>query len=341
MKAAPLSPSPAPLWRTFGALGLGGLLLFFGNALCGSEWLGPAEFWRALWLGPEHPDTAAFIVWHIRLPRAITAVLVGAALPIGGLLLQALFRNPVAGPDALGISSGAGLGVALALFGQGWLPTVAFSGPWGLALAGGLGSFLATLPMLALAKSVRDPATLLIVGLLWGAVAGALTMLLQIAGTRDALQRYANWGYGGLGGLVWEDLWAMALMVLPALLAGFILSKPLDALLAGSDYARSVGLPQGWIQLAVAGVTALLTGSATAFCGPIAFVGIVVPHLARWTLRTGSHRALMVGTLLWGIGLLLAVDALSHLPGSTLSLPLNALTALVGVPITAWVLLRR
>jgi iron complex transport system permease protein len=321
-------------------LSIGIAVLFLANALCGSQWIAPKAFGQALMQGPDGTDPISFIVWHIRLPRAATAVLVGAALPVSGLLLQALFRNPVAGPDALGVSSGAGLGVALVLFGQGAFSHWAFAGPWSLALAGGLGAFLATLPMLAMARTVRDPATLLIIGLLWGAVAGALVMLLQFFGPQEALRRYASWGAGGLGGLVWADLGVMALLFVPVLAVSFWLAKPLDALMAGSDYARSLGLPQGLLQQAVAGASALLAGAATAFCGPIAFVGIIVPHLARWSLRTGSHRALLKGTLLWGIALLLLVDTLSHLPGQAMGFPLNALTALVGVPITAWVLLR-
>ncbi len=336
MNAAGHSPTP----RTFAALGLAGAFLLIANAFCGSQWIAPADLWRALLEGPSGTDGTSYILWHIRLPRTATAILVGAALPVSGLLLQALFRNPVAGPDALGVSSGAGLGVALLLFGLGTSGSWDFAGPWSVALAGGAGAFLATLPMLALAKTVREPATLLIVGLLWGAVAGALVLVLQFFGPEDALRRYASWGAGGLGGLTWEDLGVLALLDLPVVLACLWLAKPLDALMAGGDYARSIGLPPGTVQQAVAGASALLAGTVTAFCGPIAFVGIIVPHLARWSLRRGSHRALLYGTLLWGIALMLLVDTLSHLPGQAGAFPLNALTALVGVPITAWVLLR-
>lgn len=336
-----MKPSVFSLTLKLTALTALAIVLFVVNLLCGTEKI-PFQTIVEVLSGQFpvlHPSS--FIVWQIRLPRAATAVLAGAALPVSGLVLQALFRNPIAGPDALGVSSGAGLGVAVLLFSQSTLGSAPQAGAWAMVGAGALGAVAVTLPVLAMAKSVRDPATMLILGLLLGAVAGALTMLLQYFGAQDALRRFSTWTAGGLGGLVWDDLWVLFWVVLPVLAATFFLAKPLDALLAGADYARSLGLPQGALRQIAAGASALLAGSVTAFCGPIAFVGIVVPHLARWALRNGQHRILFFGTMIIGVCLMLAVDTLSHLPGQATSLPINALTALVGVPITAWVLLRK
>jgi iron complex transport system permease protein len=289
-----------------------------------------------MWHGLSGADPDALeviIIWDLRLPRLLAALLTGPALALAGLLLQSLFRNPIAGPDALGVSAGAGFGVAVFVF---------LAGTWGirqapvgaaLVAAGVFGAFLVLLLVLVLARQARDLATVLLLGLLVGAGAGAGTTVLQHFASAEAIQRYAAWTAGSLGGMHYAELLCLVVILVPTVLMGFRLIRPLDALLLGESYARSLGVSVERTRLLLILLASLLTGAVTAFSGPIAFVGIITPHLARRWWRSGAHRHLLPGSLLLGAMLMLVCDAMTHLPGQSSGIPLNAATALIGIPV--------
>ncbi len=281
------------------------------------------------------------IVLTIRLPKALTAALAGAALAASGLQMQTLFRNPLAGPFVLGISAGASLGVALVVVGAAALAPVAVLGNTSVALAATLGAMAVMLLVLAVAHSVTGRAALLIVGLMVGYAAGALVSILLYFARAEDVQAYVIWTFGSFGGVTWPQLRVMALAVGLGLLLALAAIKPLDALLLGETYASSMGVdvPRARTLLIVS--TALLAGAVTAFCGPIAFLGVAVPHLARGIMRTSSHRTLMPGVVLTGALVALLADILASLPGQATVLPLNAITSLMGAPVVIWIILRR
>ena len=284
------------------------------------------------------------IVWRFRLPKALTACLAGAALAVSGLLMQTVFRNPLAGPYVLGISAGASLGVALVVLaagslGAGFRAVVGGSGGLSLVLAATLGA-ASVLGLVLMAARRVSPLVLLILGVLFGYAAGSVvTVLLHLAAAEN-VQAYVMWTFGSFGGVAPSEL----RYFMPAVLVGLALAataaKPLDALAHGADLARSMGVRVGATRTRVVIATALLAGSVTAFCGPIGFLGVAVPHLARGLLRTGDHRWLLPACVLIGAAVALVSDLVAQLPGQEGVLPLNAVTALVGAPILAWVVLR-
>lgn len=293
-------------------------------------------------------DTAAwtFIVEKIRLPKATTAVLVGSALAVSGLQMQTLFRNPLAGPSVLGITAGAGLGVALVMLSGGSAASLyairqlGLSGSWLLVAAATAGSALVLLLVLALSARVRDNVVMLIVGVMIGNVTLAVVSIWQYFSAPEQIQEYLLWTFGSLGGVTQQHLWVLASVVGGGLVLAFASSKPLNALLLGENYARSMGLTVNRARFVIIASTSLLAGSITAFCGPIGFVGIAVPHITRALLRTADHRRLVPGCCLVGAGLLLLCDCLTQLPGSQTVLPINIITALLGAPLVIWITLR-
>ena len=280
------------------------------------------------------------VVLNLRLPQAVTAALAGAALAVSGLEMQTLFRNPLAGPFVLGISSGASLGIAL----------VVLSGSTGsallLALSGNLGHVAAGIAgasgvlVLVLLTARRVPAlTLLILGVLFGYATSALVSILLRFSSAESVQSYVIWTMGEFSSVSWDQLaWLSPLLLLGLAIAGLAV-KPLNALLLGESYARSMGVPVERTRFWLIASTALLAGSVTAFCGPIGFLGIAVPHLGRSLFQTSDHRVLMPGVALLGAILALLADLLAQLPGSSYVLPLNAITALLGTPVVIWVIL--
>lgn len=304
----------------------------------GSVWIPPDEVLRALVSGGD--SVSATIVRTLRLPRALAALLAGAALGTAGLQMQTYFRNDLAGPYVLGLSAGASLGVALLVLGAGVLGLGAV-GAWGLAAAAFLGAG-AVLALVALAAlRVSEGATLLIVGLMFASFTSAIVSVLQFFAEADRVQAFLFWTFGSLGGVTWAQLPVLAGGVGAGLLLGGLLVKPLDALLLGERYAESMGVSVARARALVFASTSLLAGTVTAFCGPIAFVGLAVPHLVRALTPQATHRVLVPATALGGAVVLLACDLVARLPGSGLSLPLNAVTSLVGAPVVVWVLLRR
>jgi iron complex transport system permease protein len=298
-------------------------------------------------LGGEAERTSwTNIVLKFRLPKATTAMLAGAALGVSGLMMQTFFRNPLADPFVLGISSGASLGVALVVLSAGTvggtlLAGFGLAGDLLLASAAALGSGATMFVVLLVAGRVQSSMTLLILGLMMGYLVSAAVSLLLYFAIPERIQAYISWTFGSFGGVTWEQMPIMAGGVLIGLVIALGLTKSLNALLLGEGYARSLGMNVGLTRVAIVSATAILAGTVTAFCGPIGFVGIAVPHLCRSLFNTSDHRVLVPGTILMGAIIALVAALIAEVPGNNLILPLNAVTALIGAPVVIAVILRR
>ena len=287
-------------------------------------------------------STWEYIILNFRLPKAITAILVGMGLSISGLLMQTLFRNPLAGPYVLGLSSGSSLGVAFVILGAGFLPSflnAAILSNYGIVLASCLGSFLVVLAILIVAQRLRNTMSILIVGLMFGSFAGAIVNVLSYFSTAEQLQKFTFWSMGNLGNLSWNSLLILGISVGFGLLLGLLSIKSLDALLLGENYAKSVGLNFKKARFIIIISTSILAGSITAFAGPIAFVGLAVPHIAKLLFQTSSHKILFFSTMLLGGILMLICDIISQLPFLSMTLPINAITSIFGAPVVIWLLI--
>lgn len=283
-----------------------------------------------------------YIILNYRLPKAITALLTGMGLSIGGLIMQTLFRNPLAGPDVLGLNSGASLGVAFVILASGILPGVlagVFLSAYGIALAAVAGSFIVLLAILAVAQRVRDTMAILIIGLMFGSFTSAIVGVLTYFSTAEQLQKYTFWAMGSLGNLPWDTIVILTIVVAIGLILAALTIKPLDALLLGERYAKSLGINFKRTRLIIILATSLLTGCITAFAGPIAFIGLIVPHIAKLLFKTSNHKTLFCATLLTGGILMLFCDIFTQLPGSSFVLPINAITSIIGAPVVITLLL--
>ncbi|AGC78078.1 iron complex transport system permease protein [Nonlabens dokdonensis] len=319
------------------------LLLFFIADVClGTVFIKPSQVWDAL-LGIDNRQTSKtmrYIITDLRLPRAIMAVLTGAGLAIAGLLMQTLFRNPLAGPFVLGISSGAGLGVALVIMGATALGISAISGI-GIIAASVIGSIAVLLLIILMSLRIKDTMGLLIVGLMVGSLSSAVVGILSYFSSSDELKRYVFWSLGSLGNIDWSDLWIISLLFLVSIVLLLWIIKPLNALLLGESYALSLGINIKNTRWIIIIITSILAGSITAFAGPIAFIGLAVPHLSRLILPTVNHKILIPTAILLGATLLLFCDIVSQLPFSNYSLPINAVTSLLGAPLIIWLIMRK
>lgn len=328
----------------FKYLFLGGLLfsLMILHLLWGSVSMTLPDIAAALF-GYSEQQQDVLIVWNFRLPKILTTIIAGASLSISGLLMQTFFRNPVAGPFVLGISSGASLGVAILLLASGWLASwgISFSGAWGMVIMSMLGAGSVLGVLLLVSYRIKDINTLLILGLMFGSATGAIVTLLQYFSNQQDLQQFVFWSMGSLTAVTWQELAVLLPVCSLAIFLSFGLSKTLDSLLLGEAYALSMGVPVKQAQRAIVGLTAVLAGSVTAFCGPIAFIGIAVPHLSRMLFRTHRHLILLSGTALLGMITLLFCQLLAQLPGSSQILPINVMTSLMGAPMVVWIILRK
>ncbi|EGD22575.1 iron ABC transporter permease [Prescottella equi] len=299
---------------------------------------------RYLFTGDAGSERWTTLIADIRLPRVVTAACAGAALAVAGLLMQTLFANPLADPYILGVSSGASLGVALVVLGSGTgagvFAAVAGTGRLGVAAAAAIGALAVLLLVLAISRWIRSVVTLLIVGVMVGSVTSAIVSLLVAFSQPAQMQQFVLWSLGSYAGASWSDL----RVLVPAVLVGVVLAatlvRPLNAMLLGEDYALSMGVHLVRTRTIAITASALLAGAVTAFCGPIAFLGIAVPHLARLALGTSDHRILLPGVVLMGAGVSLLCSVVAQLPGRDGVLPLNVVTALVGAPVVILVLLR-
>lgn len=308
----------------------------------GTVYIKPYQVWDAL-LSLDNPQTSKtirYIITELRLPRAIMAVLTGAGLAIAGLLMQTLFRNPLAGPFVLGISSGAGLGVALVIMGATALGIGAISGI-GIITASVVGSLVVLLLIIVMSLRIKDTMGLLIVGLMVGSLSSAVVGILSYFSSSEELKRYVFWSLGSLGNINWDDLLIISLLFFVALLLLLWIIKPLNALLLGESYALSLGINIKKTRWIIIIITSILAGSITAFAGPIAFIGLAVPHLARLILPTVNHKILIPTAILLGATLLLFCDIASQLPFSNYSLPINAVTSILGAPLIIWLIMRK
>lgn len=284
------------------------------------------------------------IIWNFRLPKAITAILVGCGLSISGLLMQTLFRNPLAGPYVLGLSSGASLGVAFVLMGVSFLPfSVAqfFISPYGLVIASGLGSFLVLLAVLFVSKKLKDTMAILIVGLMFGSFTSAFVSVLSYFSTAAQLQKFTFWSLGSVANLSWKEISLLTVLVCIGIGLSILVIKPLNALLLGEKYAQSIGVNFKRTRFIIIIATSILAGSITAFAGPIAFIGLAVPHITKLIFKTSNHFILVFGTLLLGAITLLLCDLIAQVPGYDITLPINAITSLIGAPVVIWLLTKK
>lgn len=331
---------------------LGGLLIllvvaFLFDLSSGSIRIPVRDIFHILFHPGSGDLTWVFIVRSIRLPKAITAVLAGCGLSVSGLQMQTMFRNPLAEPGVLGITAGASFGVAAVMLSGGSMATLyairelGSPGSWLIAGAACVGAGLVMLLVLALSSRLRDNVLMLVIGLMMNSITVALTSIWQFFSNPEEVKEYLLWTFGSLGGVTGSQLYILAIVVAVGLAAVFLSSKMLDALLLGENYARSMGLTVKRARIIIVCSTSLLAGSITAFCGPIGFMGIAVPHLARLLFNTSSHRVLMPASCLLGAILLLACDCIAQWPGTQTALPINIITSLVGAPVVIYLLVRK
>jgi iron complex transport system permease protein len=293
---------------------------------------------------PTNKESWDYIILNYRLPKAITAILVGFGLSISGLLMQTLFRNPLAGPYVLGLSSGSSLGVAFIILGAGVLPaslTGVLISTYGIMLASCLGSFTVLICVLIISQKLRDTASILIIGLMFGSMTSAIVSILTYFSTAEQLQKFTFWSMGNLSNLSWSSILFLFLSILIGLLLAIFCIKSLDAMLLGENYAKSLGLNYKKSRFVIILATSILTGSITAFAGPIAFVGLAVPHIAKLLLQTSNHKILFWATLLLGGLVMLVCDIFCYIPNTDIMLPINAVTSIIGAPIVIWLMVAK
>ena len=304
------------------------LFLFLLDLAVGAVAVPLGDVWAAL-TGGDCPRATAKIILNIRLIKAVVALLAGAALSVSGLQMQTLFRNPLAGPYVLGISSGASLGVALVVL-------AGFGSSIGIAGAAWLGAALVLVVIAAVGHRIKDIMVILILGMMFSSGVGAIVLILQYLSKEESLKAFVIWTMGSLGDVTFDQLAVLVPSIIAGLLLAVVTIKPLNLLLFGEEYAVTMGLnirrSRGLLFLS----TTLLAGTVTAFCGPIGFIGLAMPHVTRMLFRNSDHRVLVPGTVLSGAAVLLLCDLVSKM----FTLPINAITALLGIPIVVWVVLR-
>jgi iron complex transport system permease protein len=317
------------------------VLLFMLNLSLGSVDIPLGEIFSILTGGKTIDPVWEEIMWDFRIPKAITCVLGGSALALGGLQMQTLFRNPLAGPEVLGLSSGASLGVSLVFMSNAAGVTLfTIQSPWTVAIAASSGSAVVFVVMLAISRKLQDNVSLLIIGMMVGAGTSSIVNVLQFLSNADEMQMYIIWTFGSLGGLNWVEIQVLSLILVLGIGVAFGNIKSLNAWLLGNNYARSLGIDLRRSRFYTILSSSILAGGVTAFCGPIAFVGLAVPHLVKILIRSHNHKVLIPAVSIGGAALLLGCDILAQLPGNTNILPINAITALIGAPVVIWVIVR-
>ena len=314
------------------------LMLFLVDLAFGSIRI-PIESIPDILLNRKEVGIESEILLNFRLPKALTAIIAGASLSAAGLMMQTLFRNPLADPYILGVSSGASLGVALITMASAMLPVMLISSGWAMIISAIAGASVVLLLVVAVSFRVQSSVTLLIVGIMFGTIAGSVVSILQNFSNPDAIKLFVMWTFGSLSAVTWDYMQVLLPVSLTGLGMAFLLHKKMDGLLLGENYARGLGIPviktRFWIVVA----TGLLAGGITAFTGPIAFVGVAIPHIARGLFRTSTHKTLLPATLLCGASLLLLCDIISQIPAYTL--PINTISSLFGAPVILWIILKK
>ena len=330
----------------FVILGVGILLLFALNLLSGSVQIPITDVVSILFTpntSSEINPTWSYIILETRLPQALTALLCGGTLAVTGLMLQTAFRNPLAGPDVFGVDSGAGLGVAIVMLWLGGSVTTemfSVSGFVAVLLAAFIGAMLVTGLIFFFSTLVRNNVMLLIIGIMVGYVSSSAIELLNFFSTEEGVKSYAVWGMGDFGGVSMQNMPVFASITVVGLLLAILLIKPLNALLLGEEYAESLGINTRRTRNLLLIITGILTAITTAFCGPISFIGLATPHIARLILGTQNHTRLLPATILCGSAIALLCNILCNLPGDGGIIPLNAVTPLIGAPVIIYVLVR-
>lgn len=292
--------------------------------------------------GTDKESVEAYIVMQSRLPMTITAILAGSGLAVAGLLLQTTFRNPLAGPSILGINSGASLGVAIVMLAMGGSVTLGTMsvGGYGAVLLGAFAGSIAVMGILLLLSTMlRNSLMLLITGIMVGYLASSVIMILNYVSGADSVRGYVVWGMSSFNGVTMAHIPLFATCVGVGLIAAIALMKPLNLLTLGDEYARNLGLNTGAVRNMLLGTTGLLSAVITAYCGPVSFIGLSVPHIARIVFPTDNHRKLLPAVMLTGAGIGLLCNLLCLLPGSSV-LPLNAVTPLIGAPVVVWIIIK-
>jgi len=315
------------------ALGLLLIVLFLLDIRLGSISITFAEMLAHISGKASLSDQQVLILTKFRLPRIATALMAGAALPVCGLQMQTLFRNPLAGPYVLGISSGASFGAALVVLGAGATGIVA---TWSLAIAAWIGAGTVMLLLLFVSYRIKDVMTILILGIMFSSGLAAIISIMQYFSQASALKSFVIWSMGSLGNVTGAQLSIMAWAILPLLILTLAYSKVLNGLMLGEEYALSMGVRIQRTRLVIFATTSILAGTITAFCGPIGFIGIAVPHMARFLINRSDHRVLIPVSMLTGMVVLVFSDIVSRLPGTEQILPINAVTSLIGIPVVIW-----
>ena len=325
-------------------LAAGIIVLFAMNLIVGSGRIPLADVCDILFDKFEGKESWKYIVMENRLPQALTAMLCGASLAVCGLMLQTAFRNPLAGPDVFGISSGAGLGVAIVMLLLGGSVSITMftvSGFLAILTSAFIGAIVVTMIILFLSTMVRNSVLLLIVGLMVGYVSSSAVALLNFFASEEGVKSYMVWGMGNFGGVSIDHMLLFALLCLVGIIASIFLIKPLNIMLLGTQYAESLGINIRQIRNLLLVTVGLLTAVTTAFCGPISFIGLALPHISRLLFRTDNHQILLPGTVLTGAVIALFCNLVCYLPGELGIIPLNAVTPLIGAPVIIYVIIKR
>lgn len=326
----------------FVALVVGALFLAIGDLLIGTTPLSIGQVWSVL-SGSAEDESLVTIVLRMRMPKVLVALFAGMALSASGLQMQTLFRNPLAGPYVLGVNSGASLGVALFTLAMPMLGVASASWLHSFGVTGmaWIGSAVILLLVISLSRTVRNINTILIIGMMLSSAISALVGILQYIGTEESLKAFVVWTMGSVSTVTVEELWVLIPVVIVGLVLSIVVIKPLNMLLLGENYARTMGLNVSRTRAIIFLSTTLLAGTVTAFCGPIGFIGLAMPHLARITFRTADHRVLMPATMLWGaLSMLFCTFACDIVARQGVMLPVNTITSLLGIPVIIYVVLR-
>lgn len=326
----------------FVALVVGALLFAIGDLLIGTTPVSIGQVWSVL-SGSAEDESLVTIVLRMRMPKVLVALFAGMALSASGLQMQTLFRNPLAGPYVLGVNSGASLGVALFTLAMPMLGVASASWLHSFGVTGmaWIGSAVILLLVISLSRTVRNINTILIIGMMLSSAISALVGILQYIGTEESLKAFVVWTMGSVSTVTVEELWVLIPVVIVGLVLSIVVIKPLNMLLLGENYARTMGLNVSRTRAIIFLSTTLLAGTVTAFCGPIGFIGLAMPHLARITFRTADHRVLMPATMLWGaLSMLFCTFACDIVARQGVMLPVNTITSLLGIPVIIYVVLR-
>jgi iron complex transport system permease protein len=318
-------------------------VVFLWNLCIGSVPIKVIDVLQALFTDNSN-DTYSYIIRYYRLPKALVCILVGIGLCICGLMMQTLFRNPLAGPYTLGLSSGSSLGVAFVVLGSSLFPEFLqkyVNNNYSITFASILGSLAIMVIILFISRKIKDSVSILIVGLMFSSFTGAIVNILTYFTTAEQLQKYTFWTLGSLGNLSNMQIFILLISLIIGLALAFFIIKPLDSLLLGENYAKSMGVNLLKTRNITIIASGIISGSLTAFVGPIAFVGMAVPHITKLTLHTSSHKTLFVGNILFGSIIMLLCDIFTQMFGNNTYIPINAITSIVGAPIVIWLLVKK